>query len=164
MAGEAGGTPLSRRAGYSHVAMVDLMIAHPEYTHGQLCAHFGRPSSWLASVLASEVFQSVLDERRHLVLDPTLTATLQERFKALAIRTSNVLMDKMDNPEVSDFLVIKSAEASVKALGMGQKHTDLPQANTAAVPEKSVAERILEAMDRREARNTVEATVVEVKS
>jgi hypothetical protein len=73
----------------------------------------------MAAVLASEAFQLALDPRRHLVLDPSLTATMGERFKALAIRTSNVLLEKLDNPEVSDLILLKATEVSVKALGMG---------------------------------------------
>jgi hypothetical protein len=156
-------TTLSLRAGYTPKAMVDLMADHPEYSHGQLCAHFGRPSSWLASVLASSAFQAALDERRHEIADPTLTASLHERFKALAIRTSNVMMTKMDSPEVADFMVLKAGEIAIKALGMGQKHAEAQGAPAApAVQQESLAERLMKMMDERDGKRTVDVDAEEV--
>ena len=157
--------PTLTAALYSHQAMIDLMISQPNYTHEQLCSHFGRPASWLCSVLASDSFQSTLDPVRHLVLDPSLTANMQERFKALAIRTSNVMLTKMDGKEVSDFLVIKAGEVSIKALGLGVKGVE--QAALSAPVEKStdtLAERLLAMMDRNQQQNTIDATTVEIKT
>jgi hypothetical protein len=143
--------------------MVNLMAEYPELTHAQLCAHFGRPASWLASVLASDAFQSALDARRHEVADPSLTASLHERFKALAIRTSNVMMTKMDSPDAADFLVLKAGEIAVKALGMGQKHTEAPAAPAAApVETKSLAERLIEALDARDGKRTIDVEAVDI--
>lgn len=153
------------KAPYTHEAMVDLMIARPDYTHAQLCAHFGRPASWLASVLASDAFQDAIAPRRHLVLDPTLSASLNERFKALAIHTSNVMMAKLDGKEVSDLLVLKAGEIAVKALGLGQKNYNAEAIQQApAAPADSVAERLLAAMDRRDNAKTIDAQTIEVKS
>ena len=143
------------RACYTHTAMVELMLARPDYTHAMLCAHFGRPSSWLASILASESFQQALDPVRHLVVDPALTATLHERYKALAIRTSNVMMDKLDSKEVTDFMVLKSGEIAMKALGMGTKTEAQPAAATPAPATDTLAERLMAALDRRDSARTV---------
>lgn len=157
--------PTSQRALYSHEAMIDLMIAHPEYSHAMLCSHFGRPASWLASVLASDSFQAAVEPRRHLILDPTLTATMQERFKALAIRTSNVMLEKLEAKEVSDFLVLKAGEISIKALGMGQKGVEQPsQPAASSAPQKSLEERLLEALDKRRAAETIEAEDIQPKT
>jgi len=145
------------RSCYTHAAMVDLMLARPDYTHAMLCAHFGRPSSWLASILASEAFQQTLDPVRHLVVDPALTATLHERYKALAIRTSNVMMDKLDSKEVTDFMVLKSGEIAMKALGMGTKTEAAPAPAAPAPATDTLAERLMAALDRRDNARTVNA-------
>lgn len=158
-----GGLAPVGRAGYTHQAMVDLMADNPDYTHAMLAAHFNRPASWLASVLASESFQQCLDSRRHEIADPSLTATLHERFKALAIRTSNVMMTKMDAAEVTDFMVLKSGEIAIKALGMGQRNSEQPQAATTAAPATdTLAERLLAMMDKREQSHTIDGDVTEV--
>ena len=151
------------RACYTHTAMVQLMLERPDYSQAMLCAHFGRPSSWLASILASEAFQQTLDPVRHLVVDPSLTATLHERYKALAIRTSNVMMDKLDAKEVTDFMVLKSGEIAMKALGMGTKTEAAPAAAAEAPATKSLAERLMDALDRREASRTVDVAASDVQ-
>lgn len=145
------------RSCYTHTAMVNLMLERPDYTHAMLCAHFGRPSSWLASILASEAFQQTLDPVRHLIVDPALTATLHERYKALAIRTSNVMMDKLDSKDVTDFMVLKSGEIAMKALGMGTKTEAAPPAAAPAPATDTLAERLMAALDRRDNARTVEA-------
>lgn len=155
--------PVVGRAGYSHQAMVDLMVLRPDYNHTQLCAHFGRPASWLSSVLASETFQQTLDAHRHEVADPALTATLGERFRALAIRTSNMMMTKMDGDEVTDFMVLKAGEIAIKALGMGQKPVEAPPPPALpSAPTMSLAEKLLAAMDQHTAKQTVDVDVTDI--
>ena len=105
---------------YSHESLIDLMVANQGASHHKLAAHFGKTRGWLSSVLASDAFQLVLDPRRSEVQDPTITATMEERFRSLTLRSLSVLHDKMDSPECSDLVVLKAAELGVKALGMGQ--------------------------------------------
>ena len=103
---------------YSHEAMIELMIANQGAQHKKLAAHFGKSTSWFASVLASDSFQLELDKRRDEIQDPTITATMEERFRSLTLRSLSVLHDKMDSKECSDLIVLKAAEIGVKALGM----------------------------------------------
>ena len=145
------------RACYTPAAMVQLMLERPDYSHAMLCAHFERPASWLATVLASESFQSALDPVRDLITDPSLTASLHERYKALAIRTSNVMMEKLDSKEVTDFMVLKSGEIAMKALGMGTKTEAAPPPAAPPVATDSLAERLMAALDRRDNARTIDA-------
>ena len=149
------------RACYTHGAMVQLMLERPDYTHAMLCAHFARPASWLAAVLASEAFQQALDPYRHLIVDPSLTASLQERYKALAIRTSNVMMDKLNDEKVTDFMVLKSGEIAMKALGMGTKSEAAPPPAAAPAATDTLAERLMAALDRRDNARTIDANSAE---
>jgi hypothetical protein len=161
---------LSAGAAYTPAAMVKLMVTQPDYSHAQLCAHFGRPRSWLSTVLASEAFQEALQPHKSQIQDPLLTATLQERFQALAIRTSNVMLEKLEDPEkANDFLVVKSAEVAIKALGMDRKPTaaevqaaQLREEAAKATPTDSLAERIMKMMDARETGRTVDVEAVDV--
>jgi hypothetical protein len=151
------------KASYTHEAMVALMVENPNYSHGQLASHFGRPASWFSAVLASEAFQQVLDSRRHEVADPSLTATMEERFRALALRSVTVLQEKLNSSGVSDLVVLKAAEIGVKALGMGQRAPELPAPVTNNSSSESVAEKLLAAMDARDRQRTVDVETVEVK-
>lgn len=144
--------------GYSHAAMVGLMLAHPEMDHKSLAAHWGRNSAWFASVLASDAFQLELDKVRHLIPDPYITATMEERFRALTLGSLTVLQGKLDSKEVADATVLKAAEIGVKALGMGQIASP-PVAPTTSV--ESLADRLVSALEKqRKNVRTVDAEVV----
>jgi hypothetical protein len=100
-------------------------------------------------------------ERKHEVADPALTATLEERFRALAMRSLEVIQQKLDAPEVNDLFVLKAAEIGVKALGLGVGPTVQVQA-PAAVGAEAVADRIMRAMAEAKAR-TAKAAAVDVE-
>lgn len=146
---------------YSPQAMVELMIAHPDWGHKELAEAFGRPPSWTSVVLASDAFQAVLDTRRHEVADPSLSATLEERFRGLAIRAATVLQEKLNSPGVSDLVVLKAAELGVKAVM--SKPVEAPQAPRLENSSQSVAEKLLAAMDARDRARTIDVETVEVR-
>lgn len=152
---------------YTPETMLELMILHPDWSHTQLANAFGRQPSWMSAVLASDAFQSVLDTRRHEVADPLLSATLDERFKGLAIRAATVLQEKLNSSAVNDLVVLKAAELGIKALGMGQKQPEQQQLPGPQNSSQSVAEKLLAAMDardqERDKQRTVDVEVVEVK-
>lgn len=147
---------------YSPQAMVQLMIDHPDWGHKELAEAFGRQPSWTSAVLASDAFQQALDTRRHEVADPSLSATMEERFKGLAIRAATVLQEKLNGQGVSDLVVLKAAELGIKALGMGHKPPETPQLPSPVNSSESVAEKLLAAMDARDRSRTIDVETVEV--
>ena len=127
---------------YSHAAMVELMVEHPTWSSKQFAAHWGKGAGWFASVLASDAFQLELDKRRGEIPNPELTATMDERFRALALRSLDVLQDKLGGKEVSDNIVLRATEIGVKALGMGQiapAAVAAPSGNVDTLAERLVA-------------------------
>lgn len=148
---------------YTPDAMVELIIAHPTWTTTQLCAHFGRGLSWFSSVLASDAFQIALEPRKLDIPDPYLTASMEERFRALALQSLGVLSTKLEGKEVSEFLVTKAAEIGVKALGLGNPKLIELAAPAAASGPEAVADRIMAAMAAAKARTKAEAIDVTVK-
>jgi len=148
---------------YTPEAMVELIVLHPSWTPTQLCAHFGRGLSWFSSVLASDAFQLALDPRKPDIPDPYLTASMEERFRALALQSLGVLSTKLEGKEVSEFLATKAAEIGVKALGLGNpKLVELAAPAAVSGPE-AVADRIMAAMAAAKARINSEAIDVAVK-
>jgi len=147
---------------YTPERMVQLMVDHPDWGHKELAAAFGRLPSWTSAVLASDAFQQALDMRRHEVADPSLSATMEERFKGLAIRAATVLQEKLNGQGVSDLVVLKAAELGIKALGLGQKAPETPQLPSNQNSSESVAEKLLAAMDARDRARTVDVETVEV--
>ncbi len=99
--------------------LVQLMIDHPEYTHAEFADHFGYKASWFAGVLVSDRFQKAFDPRRSECSNPLLTGTMQDMFRAMTVQSLVVLQARMEDPKVSEDLIIKAITAGVKALGMG---------------------------------------------
>jgi len=155
-------TPLAISVPYTPERMVQLMVDHPDWGHKELAAAFGRLPSWTSAVLASDAFQQALDMRRHEVADPSLSATMEERFKGLAIRAATVLQEKLNGQGVSDLVVLKAAELGIKALGLGQKASETPALPSNQNSSESVAEKLLAAMDARDRARTVDVETVEV--
>ncbi len=116
------------KVGYSHAAMIDAIIANPTISQNDLAMIFGYTAGWVSQVISSDAFQAALLERAANVVDPTLRATVQERFKALVTRSMAILMEKLDRPasSIPDNLAIRSLELGSRALGYGAK--EVPQA------------------------------------
>ena len=104
---------------YTHEAMIDLIVANPWVSQNQIAAHFGYTPAWISNVFASDAFQERLAARREEIVDPALKATLEERFRALVLRSLEVLQEKLNKPVVSDTVALKAAELGAKALGLG---------------------------------------------
>lgn len=147
---------------YSPQSMVQLMVDNPSWSHTRFASHFGRQPSWMSAVLASDAFQQALDSRRHEVADPSLSASMEERFKGLAIRAATVLQEKLNTVGVSDLVVLKAAEIGVKALGLGQKQPETPRLEAPQNTSQNVAEKLLAAMEARDRARTVDVETIEV--
>lgn len=113
---------------YSHAAMIDAIIANPIISQNQLAAMFDYTPGWVSQILSSDSFQAALLERTAEVVDPTLRATVQERFKALVTRSMAILMEKLDRPtsSIPDQLAIRSLELGTRALGYGARDVSPP--------------------------------------
>lgn len=127
-----------RRIRYRHEALIDLIIAHPEWDQNHYAAHFGLTPSWLSNIMASDAFQAAMAARREEIVDPELKATIEERFRALAIQSLQVLQKKLSAPNVSDNVALRAAELGAKALGIGG-HAPAPPA-----PQPDRLERLAE--------------------
>lgn len=125
---------------YSHDAMVDMIVANPWISQGELAKAFGYTEGWVSQVLASDAFQGRLAERKNELVDPVLRATIEERFKALVLRSYEVLMRKLEKPidQISDELALKTMEIAAKAAGYGSRgaQVQINQSFAVALPQK----------------------------
>lgn len=110
-----------KKVNYTHDSCIDQIIANPWITQRALAAYFGYTEGWISQVFASDAFQSRLAERKNELVDPTIRATIEERFKALVIQSLEVLKRKLESPIVSDELAIKALDVAAKAAGYGAK-------------------------------------------
>lgn len=114
-----------KKISYTHDALIDLMIAHPEYTQNQLAATFGYSASWISNIFASDAFKARAAERRKEIVDPALMAEVESRFEGLVRRSLAILEEKLNAPAaaVSDQLALRTLEIAAKAKGYGARET-----------------------------------------
>lgn len=117
-----------QKCSYTHDALIDLIIQNPNWTQNQFAAHFGYTAGWLSNILASDAFQVKMAVRREEIVDPSIKASMKERFAALVIQSLAVLEQKLRSTDVSATVALRAAELGAKALGMGGHAVPLPQA------------------------------------
>lgn len=128
------------RVKYTHDAMIDLLIANPAISQGQIAAHFGYTQPWVSRVMNSDAFNVRLAERKGDLVDPTIAATIEEKFKALASKSLDVVLEKLtvtQNPDTA----LKALEITSKALGYGarQQNVAVQQNFVVALPPKAAS-------------------------
>jgi len=110
-----------QKISYTHQAMIDLIIADPAISQDRLATHFGYTPAWICQVVNSDAFQAMLATRRAEIVNPELSATVEERFRSMTSRALQVVQDKLSMPSncVPDNLALKAIELGAKALAVG---------------------------------------------
>lgn len=125
------------KVGYSHDAMIDLLIANPMITQRELANNFHYTEGWVSRIIRSDAFRERLASRKSEVSDPLVLQSVEQRFEALVARALEVLEGKMD-AEPTALLALKTAELASKALGYGAKTPAVNIQNfVVAMPEKA---------------------------
>jgi len=125
---------------YTHTDMIDFIIANPGISQNALAARYGYSVGWVSRVMSSDAWVSAMAARRTELIDPGLAATIDERFRALANRSLDRLMEKLDAPVVSDNVVLRAVELGAKAIGVGG---NAPPPATSADHLAHLAERLI---------------------
>ena len=127
-----------QRVRYTHDALIDMIIANPATSQGELAKMFGYTQGWLSRVMNSDAFQARLALRKEEVVDPQLVLSIDEKLKALASKSLDVVLDKLavtQNPDTA----LKALEITSKALGYGarQQNLNVQQNFVVALPPKA---------------------------
>ena len=128
------------RVRYTHDAMIDLIIANPAISQGKIAEHFGYTQAWVSRVFNSDAFQQRLALRKADIVDPALILSIEERLKALASKSLDVVLDKLHSTNNVD-LAMKALELSTKSLGYGARQSNVTMQNNfvVALPPKAVS-------------------------
>lgn len=120
------------KASFSYEALADVLILNPRISGKELSKTFGYTESWISIVMNSDAFQVVMQRRKGDLVDPILRSTLEDHYRALAMKSCHVLMEKLSAPVsvVSDDLALKAA-----SLGAQMFKTMAP---VAVAPESSI--------------------------
>jgi hypothetical protein len=112
-----------KEVSYTHDAMIDLMIATPSISQGELAKHFGYTQMWVSKIIHSDAFQAKLQERKAELVDPTIRASVEERFRTVAALSLDKLINKLADPTqiCGDDFLLKTAKLAGDALGYGAR-------------------------------------------
>lgn len=156
-----------QKVNYTHDAMIDLMLANPGISQNELAAYFGYTPSWVSLVKSSDAFRERLEARRKELVDPTVAASIEERFHALVEKSLEVLQEKLSMPtsQVPDQLALQAAALGARGLGKGGFGASGGQVNVQV--NVSAEERLARVRDRiqglvREKRGVEDAKIIEV--
>ena len=110
-----------KRISYTHDAMIDLVIADPLISQGQLARHFGYTEGWVSQVFNSDNFRERLAERKEEIVDPVLKMSIEEKLRGLVDKSIEVLMKKLIEAP-NGALAIKALDSGSRALGYGARN------------------------------------------
>jgi hypothetical protein len=108
------------KVNYTHDAMIDMIIAEPSVTQRTLAARFGYTEGWVSQVFSSDAFKARLAERKGELVDPTIAASLEQRFEGVTRLAMDVLMERLSMNRSGE-LAIKALDLSARALGFGAR-------------------------------------------
>lgn len=134
------------RISYTHDAVIDFMIAHPEASQGNIATVFGYTQSWMSIIINSDAFQARLRERKGEIVDPALLATVNDRFKGVLARSLEKLADLLETPSPPPNVILKAVELGAKGLdvgGFGRAQVNLPPPPPAGDRLAALAERLV---------------------
>lgn len=123
---------------YTHDAVIDMIIANPSVSQEELAIAFGFTASWMSIIVNSDAFKEKLALRKSELVDPIIRATLTDRLNALANKSAEVLLEKL-NAAPDEQTALKALDITAKALGYGAKDNSKPSVVNyiAVVPQRS---------------------------
>lgn len=92
-----------KKVGYTHEAMIDLILQDPTVTSSELGELLGYSSAWVARILASDSFQARLAQRRSALIDPIISRSINERLRSVAHRSMDVIEAKLEAEPSADY-------------------------------------------------------------
>lgn len=126
------------RVSYTHDAMIDLIITNPAISQNAIAKHFGYSPAWVSRVFNSDAFQARLAVRKSDIIDPTIVLSMDEKLRALADQSLDILATKMALTQSAE-MAFKALELSTKSLGYGARaqNVNLQQNFVVAMPDKA---------------------------
>ena len=75
--------------------------------------------NFISIIINSDAFQARLAARKEVVVDPVVVATLEQRFKALATKSAENVMKKLEANELDGKFALEVLKESGKLAGYG---------------------------------------------
>lgn len=116
--------PGPRSLSYTHLDCIDFIIQNPTITQNALALRYGYTPSWMSLVMSSDAFQAELAKRRDEVLSPEIRTSVEERFRALVVKSQDTLLEAM-HTKPNPALALEILTTASRALGYGARDTNV---------------------------------------
>lgn len=83
---------------YPHEEIIDQILVNPMITQRELARRVGRSEYWMSCIVNSDAFKQRLSERKEELVDPLITASIEQRLTAVAEMALDRLMDEIERP------------------------------------------------------------------
>ena len=83
------------RVKFSHDAMIDVIIANPTVSQGEIAKHFGYTQAWVSRIMNSDAFLARLALRKEDLVDPSIALSIDEKLRAVFGGKGKVSMFEM---------------------------------------------------------------------
>jgi hypothetical protein len=107
-----------------HEALVDAVLMNPAVSKEDLSELTGKSKQWVSYALQSPLVKNLIESRRCEILNPVITASIEERLNAVAAEAIDLLHSKILMGKVSDSLLIKAVELSTRHMNVGNVKTE----------------------------------------
>ena len=89
------GTIQVKKVRYTTDAVIDEILVNPAISQGELAERFGYTQAWMSIIINSDAFKNRLAERKGQLVDPQITASVEERLEALGKASLDRLLDRV---------------------------------------------------------------------
>lgn len=117
-----------KKVRYSHDAMIDQIIENPAVSQNDLAAYFGYTPGWVSQVINSDAFRERLAERKDELVDPRIRTSIEERIRALADKSIEVLLEKLHQTQNMN-VAVRALDVATRSLGYGARPSAAVQIN-----------------------------------
>jgi hypothetical protein len=83
---------------FRHEAIIDLMIAAPKMTKGEIALYLGYTQAWISTLISSDAFQMRLAERRNAIATELDAAAIQ-RLHDLDKAAGDIIAKELENED-----------------------------------------------------------------
>jgi len=106
----------------THDMIIDFMFANPRATQREIAVAFGFRSQQTISVIVnSDSFQAALSRRQEKLIDPLITATVEDRIKLLAAKSAENLAEALEREPMNTKLNLEVFREAARAGNYGAK-------------------------------------------
>ena len=91
------GTVQVKNVRYTHDAIIDEILVDPAVSQNELAKRFGFTTSWMSIIINSDAFKNRLAERKGELIDPKITASIEDRLESLAKVSLDRLMERVES-------------------------------------------------------------------